>query len=143
MDNGTEIILNQDTLVSEILNVEINTLEVQYDSNNIVSEVSDIENSTLEITHILPDVPTYEIRIDNETTIKTAEVVYERLSGSIDNINTIFTTSFPYRQGSIMVFLNGLKESYVSEIDSGTIELENPPSNIGFEDIVEAYYIKL
>ena len=70
------------------------------------------------------------------------EVIQEKLIGEVDNINTIFVTSFPYKPGSIMIFLNGLKQSDVLEIDSETIELATPPSNDGFEDLVEAYYIK-
>jgi len=62
------------------------------------------------------------------------------LQGNINGINTIFTTSKPYASGKITVLLNGLKEYQFSEINETTIEMDDPPKNTGFTDILESIY---
>ena len=70
----------------------------------------------------------------------TREDITEMLTGEIDNVKTIFTTSQPYVSGKISVLLNGLKEYYFSEINETTVQLNTPPSNSGFTDILECVY---
>lgn len=62
--------------------------------------------------------------------------------GSINGLNTIFTTNFPYKSGSIMVFVNGLNEHYFTETSDTIITLEDAPKSTGFLDIVEVIYTK-
>ena len=70
----------------------------------------------------------------------TREYITEMLTGEIDNVNTIFTTSEPYVSGKISVLLNGLKEYYFSEINETTVQMNTPPGNTGFTDILECVY---
>jgi len=64
----------------------------------------------------------------------------EILSGSVDGINRVFATSFPYVSGKIDVYLNGLKEVYFVESSDTAITLDEAPKNDGFPDRIEAYY---
>jgi hypothetical protein len=70
----------------------------------------------------------------------TREYITEMLQGDIDGVNTVFTTSKPYRTGEITVLLNGLKEYQFSEINETTIQLATPPMATGFKDITECIY---
>jgi hypothetical protein len=70
----------------------------------------------------------------------TREYVTEMLLGNIDGANTIFTTSKPYTAGKISVLLNGLKEYQFSEINETTVQMDTPPKNSGFTDIIECIY---
>jgi hypothetical protein len=67
----------------------------------------------------------------------------EILIGSVNGVNRNFRTTQPYKTGTIKIYLNGLKESYFSEISDTEILLEDAPQNRGFIDKVEATYIKL
>lgn len=71
---------------------------------------------------------------------ETIEYVTEMLAGNIDGVNTVFTTSNPYVSRKISVLLNGLKEYYFSEINETTIQMDDPPNNSGFTDILECIY---
>jgi len=64
----------------------------------------------------------------------------ETLSGPVDGINKVFTTSSAYVSGTIDVYLNGLKETYFVESSDRTITLDEAPKNIGFSDRIEATY---
>lgn len=68
--------------------------------------------------------------------------IIETPSGEINGINTIFATSYPYKSGSIMVFVNGLKEYYFTQTSDTTVTLGNAPKNIGLTDIIEVKYTK-
>lgn len=70
----------------------------------------------------------------------TREYITEMLQGIVNGINTIFTTSRPYVSGKISVLLNGLKEYQFSEINETTVQMNTPPENSGFTDIIECIY---
>lgn len=69
--------------------------------------------------------------------------IQEDLSDLVDGENITFTTSHNYKPGSLMIFLNGIKESNFIESTENTFTLIDPPSNIGFTDKIEVYYKKL
>ena len=71
---------------------------------------------------------------------ETSEYITEMLLGNIDGVNTVFTTSKPYAAGKISVLLNGLKEYYFSEINETTVQMDTPPGDSGFTDILECIY---
>lgn len=70
----------------------------------------------------------------------TREDFTEMLLGNIDGANTVFTTSKPYAAGKISVLLNGLKEYHFSEINETTVQMDTPPGDSGFTDIMECIY---
>ena len=156
MDNLTEIILTEENVVAQVEETSITTLEVQHTSSDIVSEISDNSDTYVVEVQIVDGADgksAYQVWLDagNTGTVDDfiaflagtrTEVIQERLTGAVNGLNDIFYTTYPYQPGSIMIFINGLKESHITEIDSETIQLDEAPSNDGFEDLVEAYYIK-
>jgi len=70
------------------------------------------------------------------------EIIETELIGKVNNINTIFSTPFPYVSGSISIYWNGLKERYFKEISDTQIELEKPPLCDGFLDTIDAIFTK-
>ena len=52
---------------------------------------------------------------------------------------TQFQTSLPYTFGTLIVFFNGLKEKYITQIDSTTFEFG---IDIIGSDIIEVIYVK-
>lgn len=52
---------------------------------------------------------------------------------------TRFQTSCSYTSGHLLVFYNGLKEKYITEVSSTQFEL---PIATVIDDIVEVYYLK-
>ena len=71
------------------------------------------------------------------------EQVSESLSGLVNGQNRVFTTSKAYKTGTIVVFVNGIKESNFQEVDQMTIWLNEAPSNAGFTDKIETIYTSL
>ena len=69
----------------------------------------------------------------------------ETATGFINNINTIFTSTYRFIPGTIIVYLNGLEqtlsEDYV-ELSTNTIQFLNPPSGGIDPDIVLFQYQK-
>lgn len=70
---------------------------------------------------------------------------FENLSGIINGINTVFSTSKPYIKESLTVFLNGFALQNIGNVNwietspvTGIITLANPP-NIG--DELKAFYL--
>lgn len=76
----------------------------------------------------------------NVENLPTTEMV--ELTGDVNGSNKLFTTPFPYQPGKISVFVNGLKEKYFSEINDTTIQLDNPPQNNGYTDLIQTLFIK-
>lgn len=64
----------------------------------------------------------------------------EHLTGLINGINRVFTTSIPFVAGSISVLLNGVKEKYFVETNDTTITMDSAPKNTGFTDQLEAIF---
>jgi len=50
-----------------------------------------------------------------------------------------FQTAFPYISGTLVVFFNGIKEKYITEIDSTTFEFD---IDIISGDTIEVLYVK-
>lgn len=71
----------------------------------------------------------------------TVNLKSEFPTGDINGINKFFTTSQPYVSGSLLLFINGIKDSHFNEVSDTQIEIETPPSNVGFSDIIEVTYI--
>ena len=66
--------------------------------------------------------------------------VQEQLTGVVDGINCVFTTSQSYVSGTLILFLNGLKESGFTEVDDITILMDEAPKIAGFSDKLEGIY---
>lgn len=79
----------------------------------------------------------YSLNLDYLTPIQ------EHLIGVIDGVNTVFTTTYSYKPGSLTFFLNGLKESHFQETAENEITLSYAPQTTGFTDILEVIYTKL
>lgn len=54
-------------------------------------------------------------------------VLGETLTGAIDGVNTVYTTTGAYRTGSTAVYLNGLREYHYAESGASEVTLEDPP----------------
>lgn len=74
---------------------------------------------------------------------------FEVPSGTIDGVNTTFTTSVPYRAGSTAVFVNGilLKADLMdgwaeTDPDSGIFDMSEAPVSFGVSpDVVQVFFI--
>lgn len=66
----------------------------------------------------------------------------ETPEGTIDSANTIFSSSNSFIQGTLKVYINGLREWHFMEISDTQFELEEAPSNNKFTDILKIEYIK-
>jgi hypothetical protein len=65
------------------------------------------------------------------------------MGGIVNDLNTIFTTSMPFIPGSLIIYVNGLKErDYTIDTDQ-QITFLIPPSRKGMIDIIEATYAVL
>ncbi len=53
----------------------------------------------------------------------------ENPSGTIDGFNKNFTTSFDYISGTLMVFLNGLRESNITETGLDSFSFSTAPAS--------------
>ena len=75
--------------------------------------------------------------------ITFGKTIIEQPTGDIDGDNTLFSTTHPYIPDSLMVFINGIKEFYFTEISDTQFTVSNAPKNIGFIDVIEVVYTKL
>ena len=69
--------------------------------------------------------------------------VEEILTGVIDGVNKVFTTSDNYKSGSTKIWRNGLKQlsgTHYSETGVNEITFVDAPDAIGFEDILIINY---
>jgi hypothetical protein len=87
------------------------------------------------------------ITIDPLGKITKIEEVYtalnkEQLTGAVNGANKTFNTSVAYAPGSVMLYVNGLKDRGYTETGSTEVTLDEAPLNRGFSDIVEAIFIK-
>jgi hypothetical protein len=57
---------------------------------------------------------------------------------SPNGVQTIFTTPDDYEPTSLVVWLNGLRETYISELTDNTFEFEDAPYST---DTIEIQYI--
>ena len=76
----------------------------------------------------------------------TESIVDETVTGSINGINTVFTTSDLYIAGSLTIFLNGLQQAKpgdYSETTSSSFTFINAPIGGANPDIITARYVKL
>ena len=65
----------------------------------------------------------------------------EIINQNIDGVNRIFTLSKIFISGSVVVYLNGIRERYFSEIQDNKIEFEDAPQSTGFVDLIEVEYM--
>jgi hypothetical protein len=79
--------------------------------------------------------------VTNITEVDT-NPVDEQLTGVVNGVNRVYSTSYPFESGTITVFINGFKERSFIELSERQIELEVAPKNTGFNDLIEAIYIK-
>jgi hypothetical protein len=62
-----------------------------------------------------------------------AQIFGETPGGTMDGVNTTFTTTYPFRPASTAVYLNGLREfrgEGYTESAPNTIVLDDPPSSL-------------
>lgn len=50
------------------------------------------------------------------------------LTGAKDSGNTTYTTGFAFQPGTVRVYLNGLRERYVTATAPNTVTFQDPPS---------------
>jgi hypothetical protein len=65
----------------------------------------------------------------------------EIITENIDGINKIFTLSRIFINGTVSVYLNGIKEKYATELDNNKIQFQDAPKNSGFVDLIEVTYL--
>ncbi|MDP3642030.1 MAG: hypothetical protein Q8S54_02440 [Bacteroidota bacterium] len=71
----------------------------------------------------------------------TPVTITEQALGEVDGVNVDFSATKDYQTGSLIVFVNGLKQVYKSEnMDNRQFSLPEAPKNIGFTDVVEIIY---
>lgn len=63
-------------------------------------------------------------------------------SGVINGVNKIFTTSYAYVSGSLILYRNGLKENYFNELSDIEIQIDEPPLNDGYTDLIKVTYTR-
>lgn len=126
---NTNTYVSGDTLINgNLIITDKTTLNYVVDSNGFTGNTNDtIISTTTGITWV--------------DTSSTVNLKNEFPTGIIDGINKFFTTSQPYVSGSLMLFRNGIKDSHFGEISDTQIEIETPPSNTGFTDVIEVTYI--
>lgn len=112
----------------------------QFDENTIVFNQAD---GVLYLLKIVNGVKTV-VRFSgfNEIHDQPGLRITEALSGSVDCLNTVFSTSMPYQSGTISVFLNGRKWEDFTELSDMQIQFHSAPSNVGFTDTVHAIFTK-
>lgn len=104
----------------------------------------DVENVV-----VVEEITATEVISEYEVANITLEVnsieVIEALTGTIDNENTVFTTTYSYIPESTKVFINGLKlqlgEDYTESGDK-EITFDIAPQNFSFTDKLEIIYYK-
>ena len=87
------------------------------------------------------------ITVDGSGRITKIEEAYsalqkEQLMGAVNGTNKTFNTSVAYAPGSVILFVNGVKERGYTETGTTEVTLYEAPLNRGFSDIVEAIFIK-
>lgn len=114
-------------------NITVTELEAQ---NSLILLVPNIEDETFIGYH-------KEIFEINSPTTPVGTNIYrnEVMGGIVDGVNTAFTTTLPFVPGSLIVYLNGLKEKDYTIDSNHQITLFTPPSMIKMIDIVEATYV--
>jgi hypothetical protein len=73
---------------------------------------------------------------------KYEEFVTEKLTGTIDGVNRVFNTTYSFKDNTIAVYINGLKQTDYRIIDNKTIEFNSPPQNVEYNDYLEITYYK-
>ena len=119
--------------------LSVDRIRIQHDpyqSSNVVKEGT--FGSSTKHTILTTDSQGKVINI-KEVDVKPVDEV---LTGDIDGINKVFSTSDPYEAGTLQVFVNGLKERHYTELSDTQIEFIVAPKNEGFTDLIEAIYIK-
>jgi len=59
---------------------------------------------------------------------KSGKILYNQpVIGVIDNVNTIFSTVTPFVSTKLSVLLNGINETFFTEIDNNSFQFEDPP----------------
>lgn len=74
--------------------------------------------------------------------ILSSYIITEPLSGAVNGVNKVFSTTSPFVTNTLSVFLNGIRETHYSETTDTQITMEDAPKNIGFTDTLEIIYTK-
>lgn len=77
--------------------------------------------------------------IQNLTSQIAASIILEDLTTQIDGANIDFVVSQKYLSGNIKVFVNGLKERFITELTNTIVRLSPAPQD---GDSVEVEYIR-
>ena len=77
------------------------------------------------------------------TNYYNAVLVDEQLIGDVDGENRIFKATRSFINGTVVVFINGLKNRNFSVTGDNEITLDIAPLNVEFEDIIEAIYLQI
>ena len=66
----------------------------------------------------------------------------ETMTGIVNGVNKIFSTSVPFEAGMLSVSINGLKDRGFTALSDRQIEFTTAPKSAGFTDLVEAIFVK-
>lgn len=72
----------------------------------------------------------------------TITFINEEPFGSIDGINKVFTTTYPFISTSLILFRNGIKEKYFNILSDTQIEINEPPLDHHYDDLIEVMYMR-
>jgi len=74
-----------------------------------------------------------------------SNLIFEIPTGAVNSINLLYTVSYRYISGTLMVWLNGLKLrrglDFLEDDGQLSFRMTEPPSNVGMTDLLEIAYI--
>lgn len=114
--------------------------------NVTISDIESKDSLVLLVPDITDEVFTgyhkeiFELNLTGGNQTNNYSFRNEIMGGVVDDLNTVFTTSMPFIPGSLIVYLNGLKERNYTIDSDHQITFFIPPSRKGMIDIVEATY---
>lgn len=102
-----------------------------------------VQNNVIGFTANQPRAITFTV--NTGSVYITPVLIEEQLTGTIDGLNKIFTTTKNFRSGSAKVFINGIKQKpgvSFTETANNEITFSDAPTAIGFEDELFINYIE-
>ena len=70
----------------------------------------------------------------------SAKKIIETITQGINGVNTIFNLSNNFIKGTVVVYLNGIKERYATELGVNQISFQDAPKSDGYQDLIEVEY---
>lgn len=114
--------MSNDPTIFEVDFIELELVSVEL----VEKELVDINLNTIDVLPSLTDG------------LITSSLVFNEIPTKVNSKR--FNTNYNFLSGSLRVFLNGIKEKYITIIDSNTFEL---PIDTIVDDNIEVNYVKL